>query len=84
MIIANDILLPVQVDYLVNNAGRSQRAADIDTQLEVIRLLLETNTIGTISLTKALMPHMIKQQKGCVVFISSIAGKLGKYLLMSL
>lgn len=66
-----------RVDYLVNNAGRSQRAADIDTQLEVIRLLLETNTIGTISLTKALMPHMIKQQKGCVVFISSIAGKLG-------
>lgn len=40
--------------------------------------VLELNTIGTISVTKAALPHMIEQGEGCIVFTSSIAGKLGE------
>ena len=68
-----------QIDYLVNNAGRSQRSEAVHTQLEVDRALLELNTIGTISLTKAVLPHMIRQQSGSIVVMSSVAGKLGKW-----
>ena len=64
---------------LVNNAGRSQRAEAIATDLEVDRAILELNTIGTISVTKSVLPHMIEQRSGTIVIISSLAGKMGEY-----
>ena len=71
-------LHPSQIDVLVNNAGRSQRAEAIATDLEVDRAVLELNTIGTISLTKSVLPHMIEQRCGSIVIVSSVAGKMGK------
>lgn len=68
----------VQVDYLVNNAGRSQRAAAMETTLAVDKAALELNTLGTISLTKAILPHLVKQGAGAIVVISSVAGKMGE------
>ena len=48
------------------------------TSLEVDRSLLDLNTVGTISLTKAILPHMIKRREGEVVIVSSVLGKFGK------
>jgi short-subunit dehydrogenase len=45
--------------------------------VEVDRQVLEINTIGPISLTKAVLPHFIERKAGHVVFTSSIAGKIG-------
>ncbi len=67
----------MQIDVLVNNAGRSQRATAAQTKLEVDRALLELNTLGTIGLTKAVLPHLLEQKDGSIVVISSVAGKLG-------
>ena len=50
------------------------------TSLEVDRALLDLNTVGTISLTKAILPHMIERRKGQIVVLSSLAGKYGKNL----
>lgn len=61
----------------MNNAGRSQRAEAIKTDLEVDKAIIDLNTIGTISLTKAALPYLVKQKSGAIVVISSIAGKLG-------
>ena len=61
----------------MNNAGRSQRAAAVDTKLAVDKAMLELNTLGTLSLTKAMLPHMIKQGGGAIIVISSVAGKIG-------
>ena len=47
------------------------------TSLEVDRSLLDLNTVGTISLTKAILPHMIKRREGEVVIVSSVLGKFG-------
>ena len=69
----------IQIDILVNNAGRSQRAEAAATELDVDRAVLELNTIGTISVTKAVLPHMIEQRSGSIVVISSVAGKMGMY-----
>ena len=66
-----------QVDYLVNNAGRSVFAPAMDTQLDAVRAVLELNVIGTISLTKTLLPHMIQQHSGAIVVMSSVLGKQG-------
>ena len=67
----------VQIDYLVNNAGRSQRAAAVDTSVEVDQAMLNLNVVGTLSLTKAVLPEMLKRDSGMVVVISSVAGKMG-------
>ena len=47
------------------------------TSLEVDRALLDLNVVGTISLTKAVLPHMIERHEGQIVVVSSILGKIG-------
>jgi len=64
----------------VNNAGRGQIALVEKTSLEVDRALLDLNAVGTISLTKAVLPHMIERQEGQIVVVSSLAGKLGNVI----
>eukprot|EP00118_Oscarella_pearsei_P004060 m.16863 g.16863 ORF g.16863 m.16863 type:complete len:322 (+) comp27178_c0_seq2:155-1120(+) len=66
-----------RIDVLINNAGRYQAALITETELEVGRELLETNTLGTISLTTSILPHMIKQKSGHIVAITSFAGVVG-------
>ena len=62
----------------MNNAGRSQIALVEKTSLEVDRALLDLNVVGTISLTKAVLPHMIECHEGQIVVVSSTSGKIGK------
>ena len=63
----------------MNNAGRGQNGLVEKTSLEVDRALLDLNVVGTISLTKAVLSHMIKRHEGQIVVVSSILGKIGKY-----
>lgn len=65
------------VDLLINNAGVSQRSLVKDTDNDVGRRLMETNFFGTIHLTKALLPSMLKRNAGSIVVMSSAAGKFG-------
>jgi len=64
----------------VNNGGWSQRALAVETSLDVQRSLLETNTLGAISLSQAVIKQMQEQRDGLIVIVSSVAGKLGKPL----
>ncbi|XP_063425597.1 dehydrogenase/reductase SDR family member 7-like [Mytilus trossulus] len=66
-----------KIDVLVNNAGRSQRALWENTSLEVDKAMLNVNVLGLLSLTKCILPQMIKQNYGRIVITSSLAGKLG-------
>lgn len=77
----NHCLSSFQVDYLVNNAGRSQRAEAIATELAVDKAVMNLNVLSTLSLTKAVLPGMIECREGCVVVISSVAGKIGAQVL---
>ncbi|XP_046579945.1 dehydrogenase/reductase SDR family member 7-like [Haliotis rubra] len=69
-----------QIDILVNNAGRSQRAEWVKTSVVVDREMLETNVLGPLSLTKAVLPDMIARRDGHIVVMSSVAGKVGGLL----
>ena len=69
-----------RIDYLFNNGGLSQRSTVAETPMEVDRRIMEINYFGNIALTKAVLPHLIKQQSGHIIVISSIAGKFGFFL----
>ena len=73
-----------QIDVLVNNAGRSQRAMFIDTDLEVDRQMFDLNVLSILSLTKLVLPHMLERKHGHIVAMSSIAGKMGKFCFIIL
>lgn len=66
-----------RIDILVNNAGISQRALALDTDLEVDKRLMAVNYIGTVALSKAVLPLMLAQGSGILVTISSLVGKFG-------
>ena len=65
------------IDVLVNNGGISQRALAKETTLEVDRKIMEIDYFGTITLTKALIPHFIERKQGHFVTVSSITGIIG-------
>ncbi|XP_078000749.1 dehydrogenase/reductase SDR family member 7-like [Glandiceps talaboti] len=65
-----------QIDILVNNAGRSQRSLAVETSFDVDKELIKLNFLGPVSLTKAVLPHMIARKSGHIVVTSSIAGKI--------
>lgn len=71
------------IDYLFNNGGISQRSEASETQLEVLRRVMEINFFGAVTLTKAVLPSMIERQSGHVVVTSSVMGKFGTRLRSS-
>jgi short-subunit dehydrogenase len=66
-----------KIDILVNNGGVSQRSLIADTDFEVDKKLIEVDYLGTVALTKALLPHFIKNKKGHFVTVTSLMGKFG-------
>lgn len=64
------------IDILINNAGISMRSEFVDTKLETLKKLMDTNFWGAVYCTKHALPYLIKQ-KGVLVGISSIAGYRG-------
>lgn len=66
-----------RIDYLLNIGGISQRATIEETPLWLDRKIMEINYFGTIALSKAVLPHMIKQQSGHILVTSSISGRFG-------
>lgn len=71
------------VDILVNNGGISQRAFAKDTIIAVDKRLMDINYIGTVALTKLMLPHFINKKSGHIVVTTSIVGKIGTPLRSS-
>lgn len=65
-----------KIDILINNAGISMRAVFNDTDLSVIKQLMDINFWGTVYCTKYALPYLL-DSKGSVVGVSSIAGYKG-------
>lgn len=64
------------IDILINNAGVSMRALLKDTDIDVIKKVMDINFFGTVYCTKLALPS-ITEKKGTIVGISSIAGYRG-------
>jgi NAD(P)-dependent dehydrogenase (short-subunit alcohol dehydrogenase family) len=61
------------VDVLVNNAGFGVFSPLETTSDELIRRLFETNTLGTIAMVHAIVPHMRERGWGTIVNVTSAA-----------
>ena len=66
-----------RIDFLLNIGGISQRARIDETPLWLDRKIFEINYFGTIALTKAILPYMIRQKSGHILATSSISGRFG-------
>ncbi|TCP28316.1 short-subunit dehydrogenase [Tenacibaculum skagerrakense] len=66
-----------RVDILINNGGISQRSLAKNTSIEVDKRLMDINYLGTVALSKAILPHFIENKSGHYVVTTSIVGKIG-------
>ena len=59
------------IDVLVNNAGVGQLNAVEGISMEQVREVFETNTFGTIAMTKAVLPQFRERRAGVVINVTS-------------
>jgi short-subunit dehydrogenase len=65
-----------QIDVLISNAGISMRALFNQTDLKVMRKLMDVNFWGTVYCTRFAMPFLLKT-KGSLVGVISVGGYIG-------
>ena len=63
------------LDALVNNAGYGDVGPVETMELDRARAMFEVNVFGLIGLTQLLLPAMRERRRGCIVNLSSIAGR---------
>ena len=64
------------IDVLLNNAGYGAYGPLEFFPMEKIERQFDTNVIGLLAVTKAVIPHMRAQKSGTIVNISSIGGQM--------
>jgi len=64
------------VDVLVNNAGVERSSSVEELPLADFRAVMETNYFGAIRCIQAVVPHMRQCRSGCIVNVTSVAGRI--------
>jgi len=64
-------------DVLINNAGMRFRKDFLDTSSEELDLVLDVNLKSVYYMCQMVIPYMLKNTKGKIINMSSIAGTLG-------
>ena len=66
-----------EIEILINNAGGGANPVDnfLNDYVENWKNSYNTNVIGAMELSRIVIPYMIKNKKGHIVFISSVAGR---------
>jgi NADP-dependent 3-hydroxy acid dehydrogenase YdfG len=66
-----------QIDLLVNNAGIGVFKPVVEMPVADLEAMWNVNLKGVFMMCKAVLPGMIRKKGGCIVNISSLAGKNG-------
>jgi len=63
-----------RIDIAVNNAGYALIGPVAELDLEDLRTQLETNVVGAVGVTQAVVPQMVGRRYGRIVNIGSVSG----------
>ncbi len=66
-----------RIDVFYNNAGISQRGTTVETEMHVIRKVMDIDYYAPVILTKNVLPRMIAQGGGQLAVTTSINGRFG-------
>jgi short-subunit dehydrogenase len=77
-----ELILPLQPDVLINNAGIGESGSLAEVAVDRIRRVFEVNLFATLELTQLALRSMIERRRGTVLFVSSIAGRVPMPFLM--
>ena len=64
------------IDVLVNNAGIERAASIEELPLAEFKAVMETNYFGALRCIQALVAEMRKRRSGCIINVSSVAGRI--------
>lgn len=73
----SDLEKEFTIDTLINNAGIVSKKSIIDLTPNDIKLTLDVNIMAAIVMTKYILPSMLKEKRGHIVNIASMAGLFG-------
>ena len=66
-----------RIDIVVNNAGYGGTSSIEDVPLDEFRAQIDTNFLGTVYVTKAVLPILRTQGSGHILQVSSVGGRVG-------
>lgn len=64
------------IDVLINNAGVERHGSIEELPMEAFRQTMETNYFGAVRCIREVLPGMRERRSGCIVNMSSVAGKI--------
>ena len=64
------------IDVLVNNAGIERNGSIEELPFEDFRAVMETNYFGALRCIQAVVPRMRERESGCVINVTSVAGRI--------
>ena len=64
------------IDVLINNAGIERHGSVEELSIEDFKSVMETNYFGALRCSKAVLKAMRQNNRGCIINISSVAGKI--------
>ena len=73
---------PLALDVLINNAAVGESGALAEVPMERVRKAFEVNVFATLALTQTVLRGMVARERGTVLLVSSIAGRIPMPFLM--
>jgi len=64
------------VDVLVNNAGIERHGSIEEMPMDDFQAIMNTNYLGVLRCTKALLPQMRQNKNGCIINVASVSGHI--------
>ena len=64
------------IDVLVNNAGYGRHRPFLAWDVDDMERMFRVNFLGSLYFTKAILPMMVERERGWLVFMASVAGRM--------
>lgn len=81
-VVDREMTLGLDIDVLINNAAIGDSGSLAEVDVNRIRHTFEVNVFATLEITQTVLRGMIARQRGTVLFVSSIAGRIPMPFLM--